>query len=197
MGIKSSSTPPTPHDAPLATACAPTPYPWRSCANVPSRSCGTLHAGGGRHFCALSAVRTAEQHQSVGESHGPPRLSQPGRSSIPGQKSQAHMASSPKLVAKQTAPVGVPRAAVVATARRLCQATGPEMPEVLTPRDAQAVTGRIRITATALRPFIRPTACCSQGSLLVVEEPEQPLADQTHDGGQQDARKTTREDRKS
>src|SRR2546430_15344547 len=74
-----------------------------------------------------------------------------------------------------------------------CQATGPEMPEVLTPRDAQAVTGRIRITATALRPFIRPTACCSQGSLLVVEEPEQPLADQTHDGGQQDARTTTRE----
>src|SRR5207244_8485929 len=83
--------------------------PWRSWANVPSRSCGTSHAGGGRHFCALSAPRTAEQHQSVGESHGPPRLSQPGRSSIP---------------------------------------------EVLTPRDAQAVTGRIRITATALRPFI-------------------------------------------
>src|SRR2546422_2540890 len=72
MGIKSSSTPPTPHDAPLATACAPTPYPWRSWANVPSR------AVGGRHFC---------------------------------------MASSHKLVAKQTAPVGVPRAAVVATAR--------------------------------------------------------------------------------
>ena len=171
MGIKSSSTPPTPHDAPLATACAPTPYPWRSCANVPSRSCGTLHAGGGRHFCALSAVRTAEQHQSVGESHGPPRLSQPGRSSIPGQKSQAHMASSPKLVAKQTAPVGVPRAAVVATARRLCQATGPEMPEVLTPRDAQAVTGRIRITATALRPFIDQQLVAREVPYLSLKSP--------------------------
>src|SRR2546422_2556636 len=54
MGIKSSSTPPTPHDAPLATACAPTPYPWRSWANVPSRSCRTSHAGGGSTF-ALSA----------------------------------------------------------------------------------------------------------------------------------------------
>src|SRR2546427_5292004 len=74
-----------------------------------------------------------------------------------------------------------------------CQATGPEMPEVLTPRDAQAVTGRIRITATALRPFIDQPLVARRVPYLSLKSPNshwpiRPMTGGSRTPGRQRAR---------